>query len=900
MEYKSLEKIYILEDNISQLISSNPDESEYSIIVKNQKINIPDKIQKEVDLNWDNFKNNNTRCAKDKTTFFFNAYDKYARCDYVFSEQFRYVQAFGRSKEFNKYSCLVAANNLTALSSMCLILTNDKKMIFGIKKNMDDKISGFSGYINDDFIMENKVDIYRYLTNTIKDELNIISEDIKKIVRIGQAYSPNIVDSNDRLNNKVYNNNFIVELKISSENVINNFKKSFQFNRIIKVDINDNEITDFIIKNQNRFSIHCIAAVYNYLSYEDRNNETKILLDSLNFNIIPKVEVKIGKDKTVNIIKKLKIFNWGLIGNSKIKYYSIAPKMWIELFEHLNYPVNYFILSEDDETIILDKLNKLAKDDTFIGCNIAMPWKTVAFKECDYIDYNIKKFKTINTIVSKDNTIKGYNTDGRGLINSIKEKTTLKNKVVLIMGAGGASQTLPLYLIKDRIKSLYVCDIINEKSENLANHYIDLFQKENKSIKAITHNDLLSIMDKIDIIINATPCGMVGFTSKMAFDQTLIDKLEPNVVIAEMVYNPYLTTLLKVTAEKEHTICEGMNMLVEQAAISFYHGFGIELSSKNKKFMKEIAMDELMEKKTIIITGSSGFIGRYLVSKLKCNYRIIGIDSMELKNNQCDYFYKIDINNYERVQEIFVDYKIDFVIHTAAEKSLVKCENDKEKAYKINYLGSEFLYGLTKKQGAKFIFISSDQVFDGQEGNYLEIGKTNPINYYGELKVIFENKFKDEKDIAICRTALTFGAIPESQSAYFDEVKHKEFLVVQGYIVQHVKYKLSKREYISLPKNEYMNPTSVELLYNQISKVIEKDITGIVHCCGSEKISRYEFGKKIAKSFGLDDRFIKSEDSNDKLRPKDVSLDVKYSSEILGMKYWNVDIMLRKLKNEIN
>lgn len=304
--------------------------------------------------------------------------------------------------------------------------------------------------------------------------------------------------------------------------------------------------------------------------------------------------------------------------------------------------------------------------------------------------------------------------------------------------------------------------------------------------------------------------------------------------------------------------------------------------------------------KNILITGASGFIGEYLASKFKHEYKLIGIDIDNSSYNQYDYFYNYDITEKHKINEIFSKHKIDYVIHTAAEKSLVTCENNKERAYEVNYLASENLYNMCKENNSKFIFISSDQVFDGHIGGYNEMSETNPINYYGELKKLFEERIQDDKNVSICRTALAFGNIPKNQQSYFDKIKNNNHLVVQGYIVQHVIYKLSNKEEIILPQNEYISPTSVELLYKQIKKVIENNITGILHCCGGEKISRYEFGKKIARVFDLDDSFIKPNDSNDKLRPKDVSLNVNYSSLILDMSFWNVDTMLGKLKNEIS
>ena len=102
-----------------------------------------------------------------------------------------------------------------------------------------------------------------------------------------------------------------------------------------------------------------------------------------------------------------------------------------------------------------------------------------------------------------------------------------------------------------------------------------------------------------------------------------------------------------------------------------------------------------------------------------------------------------------------------------------------------------------------------------------------------------------------------------------------------------------------MPQDEYVTPTSLELLGKQIKNVILYNATGILHCCGGERISRYEFGKKIANIFNLDDKFIKPNSSNDKLRPKDVSLNTDYSSKKLNLCYWGIDEMLKNLKDEL-
>ena len=128
-----------------------------------------------------------------------------------------------------------------------------------------------------------------------------------------------------------------------------------------------------------------------------------------------------------------------------------------------------------------------------------------------------------------------------------------------------------------------------------------------------------------------------------------------------------------------------------------------------------------------------------------------------------------------------------------------------------------------------------------------------------------------------------------------ENLKKNDKLLVQGFIIDHIIYKLKSREKIILPQNEYMSPTSVELIYRHIKEVINKNINGILHCCGGERISRYEFGLKIAKFYNLDSQYISPEDSNDPLRPKDVSLNVEESQKKLGFIFDNIEEMLKKL-----
>ena len=88
--------------------------------------------------------------------------------------------------------------------------------------------------------------------------------------------------------------------------------------------------------------------------------------------------------------------------------------------------------------------------------------------------------------------------------------------------------------------------------------------------------------------------------------------------------------------------------------------------------------------KTILITGSSGFVGQYLCNEFKKNYFVIGADIDDYSKKLVNLFYEVDMLDSEALEKIFIDNEVDYVIHTAANKSIVWCEENESLARKIN------------------------------------------------------------------------------------------------------------------------------------------------------------------------------------------------------------------------
>ena len=140
----------------------------------------------------------------------------------------------------------------------------------------------------------------------------------------------------------------------------------------------------------------------------------------------------------------------------------------------------------------------------------------------------------------------------------------------------------------------------------------------------------------------------------------------------------------------------------------------------------------------ILITGSSGMLGRALCQEFSDKYEIVGLDIVEFKAQgsklkgfiECDI---TDITDREKTIANIVSAKPNIVIHTAAYTDVDGCEENPEKAHRINALGTETVALACQKCDASLYYISTDFVFDGKKkSTYTESDSPNPINIYGK------------------------------------------------------------------------------------------------------------------------------------------------------------------------
>lgn len=288
----------------------------------------------------------------------------------------------------------------------------------------------------------------------------------------------------------------------------------------------------------------------------------------------------------------------------------------------------------------------------------------------------------------------------------------------------------------------------------------------------------------------------------------------------------------------------------------------------------------------LLVTGASGLLGNKIVELARENYEVTPLHNTKpLHLNSL----KLDITNRKEVFNLFNRIKPDVAIHTAAETNVDKCETQKELAWKINVEGTKNVAEACSETNAKMVYISTDYVFDGEKGLYTEEDTPNPINHYGITKLEGENQVKKLcKNHIILRTSVLYGWHPYKQN-----------------FATWVINSLKQKKKTSIIKDHYNTPTLADNLAEIIIEVVQKNLQGLYHTSGSQRISRYEFAQQIAKIFNLDQSLIKPIKMNQitvwtAKRPKDSSLNINKIKGLLKTRPLNINEGLKKMKESVH
>lgn len=249
---------------------------------------------------------------------------------------------------------------------------------------------------------------------------------------------------------------------------------------------------------------------------------------------------------------------YGLIGNPVS--HSISPIIHNTLFKELHFNGIYVPFKVDNIGDFIKEFRGLDVK----GYSVTIPHKESVVNHLDVIDPMAKKIGAVNTIVNTGGQLVGFNTDCEAAIkvlegvNQIPAKslgeTYLKEKKVTLVGAGGVARAIAFGL-KERQAQITIINRNYERAQSLARDVGCLVSKFEETQSLDT-----------DILINATPVGMFPKINETPIDK---NKLKPNMIVFDTIYNPIETKLLKEAKAQGCKTINGLSMFVHQAAAQF-------------------------------------------------------------------------------------------------------------------------------------------------------------------------------------------------------------------------------------------------------------------------------------------------------------------------------------------
>lgn len=312
-----------------------------------------------------------------------------------------------------------------------------------------------------------------------------------------------------------------------------------------------------------------------------------------------------------------------------------------------------------------------------------------------------------------------------------------------------------------------------------------------------------------------------------------------------------------------------------------------DLAGNHKILLKSFSIIYIRRMRSkILITGAAGFLGYHLVKLLRDRFEIGIVYHQKNVPDSSSRIYNIDVLDYGSITPVIDEFEPDLVINCAAAADVDWCQENPDRAFRLNETGALNMARACMQSGCRLIHISTDMVFDGGKGDYTESDPPDPGTVYGQSKVAGEEAVLNESsDFLIFRVATLYG--PSSPFK-------------KGYVCGTVE-KLNRGEKVMFFTDQIRTP----LYTGDVAQAIELSVSrgapgGIYHLCGDEKVSRMEFGTKMQKEYGFDGKLMVPAVMADlprlTRRPRDVSLKNDKARDKFGFSPTSIEVALYKIR----
>lgn len=293
-------------------------------------------------------------------------------------------------------------------------------------------------------------------------------------------------------------------------------------------------------------------------------------------------------------------------------------------------------------------------------------------------------------------------------------------------------------------------------------------------------------------------------------------------------------------------------------------------------------------KEKILITGGSGLLALNYAAAVKENKDVVlGLHERNvLINGVCSVFLNLD--SVESLYKSLSEIKPNLVIHTVGLTNIETCEKNPQLAEYINVKLASNIATVSKNLDIKFVFISTDQLFEGKASMYNEMETVVPLNIYGSTKAKAEREILAiHQEAMIIRTNF-YGWGTTYRNSFSDFIY----------------FKLKNKQPVQLFFDVFYTPILIEKLVEIIEKLVALNCYGIFNIVSEDRISKFDFGIKIADVFGFDHSLISPVSINTRndlvMRPGDMSLNNEKATNLVGIPFGKVNSHLILLKKQLS
>jgi dTDP-4-dehydrorhamnose reductase len=288
----------------------------------------------------------------------------------------------------------------------------------------------------------------------------------------------------------------------------------------------------------------------------------------------------------------------------------------------------------------------------------------------------------------------------------------------------------------------------------------------------------------------------------------------------------------------------------------------------------------------LLVTGASGLLGaNLLLIASRLGHETAGITYRHVLRIPGVAVFSADLTDEAATRGLISELNPTIIIHCAAATNVDWCEENPQEAEKINVDASRWLAEMAAQLKAQFVYVSTDSVFDGERGNYREEDEPAPVNWYAQSKLLGERAVLGSNPTALVARVNIYGWNVQNKLS----------------LAEWALERLRAGEVVPGFTDVFFSPILVNDLSEQLLAMLQAKLTGTYHVTGSERVSKYEFARRIAAAFGFDPAQVwptqLSQAGLRARRPLDISLNTQKISAALGHAMPNVEAGLRRFRH---